>query len=100
MTVGRIHLNSLNTEAYAQCFRGIFNTVSRYHPKYTVGKCLRGILMDWSDQQYNGLEQVVGEDVAKSIVKGCQVITHKQLGESQNLMTNLTLTHRSTSCGQ
>lgn len=78
MTVGRVHLNSLNTEAYAQCFWAIFETVSKYYPKYSVEKSLHGILMDWSDQQYNGLEQVVGEDIAKAIVKGCQVITHKQ----------------------
>ena len=73
MTVGRVHLNSLKTEAYAQCFRAIFNGVSKYHPSFSVGTTLVGILMDWSDQQYNGLEEVVGEDVAKLVVKGCQV---------------------------
>ena len=35
--------------------------------------------MDWSDQQYNGLEEVVGEEIAKSVVKGCQVCTYMYL---------------------
>ena len=73
MTVARVHLNSINTTAYAQCFRAIFDRVSKYHPSFSVGKSLVGILMDWSDQQYNGLQEVVGENIAKSVVKGCQV---------------------------
>ena len=38
-------------------FQGHFNTVAKTYPSFSVGKSLVGILMDWSDQQFNGLEQ-------------------------------------------
>lgn len=73
MTVARVRLNKLTTEAYCECFKAIFSTVANNHPSFSVGKSLVGIIMDWSDQQFNGLEQAVGKDVAEAVVKGCQV---------------------------
>lgn len=73
MTVARVRLNKLTTEAYSECFKAIFSTVAKTYPSFSVGKSLVGILMDWSDQQFNGLEQAVGKDVAEAVVKGCQV---------------------------
>jgi hypothetical protein len=54
----------------------MFGAVSSAYPKFKVGKSLLGIIMDWSDQQFSGLELAVGKDVAESIVKGCQVRMH------------------------
>ena len=34
---------------------------------------LTGIITDWSDQQFNGLAEVVGNEVAEEVVKGCRV---------------------------
>ena len=73
MTVARVRFNKLTTEAYSECFKAIFSTVAKIYPSFSVGKSLVGILMDWSDQQFNGLEQAVGKDVAEAVVKGCLV---------------------------
>ena len=43
------------------------------HPSFKVGELLTGIIADWSDQQVNGLEMVIGKSKAGSILKGCQV---------------------------
>ena len=71
--MARVRLNRLDTDAYAQCFRGIFEQVGKDHPTFKVGLSLTGIIADWSDQQASGLEKAVGESVAKAILKGCQV---------------------------
>ena len=54
-------------------FQGHFQYCGQNLPKLLVGKSLVGILMDWSNQQFNGLEQAVGKDLAEAVVKGCQV---------------------------
>lgn len=71
-----MYLNKLTTDAYQKCFSSMFDAVSNAYPGFKVGKSLVGIIMDWSDQQFSGLELAVGKDVAESIVKGCQVYTH------------------------
>lgn len=73
MVVARVHLNKLTAEAYAKCFRAVFDQVKASHPKFAVGKSLCGVIMDWSDQQYNGLEIAVGASVAEEVSKGCRV---------------------------
>lgn len=69
----RVRLNQVDTLAYEQCLRALLETVKEDHPTFAVGKTLLGIITDWSDQQYNGLVEVVSEDVAQNVVKGCQV---------------------------
>lgn len=73
MVVARVRLNRVDTHAYAQCFRLLFDTVKKDHPKFAVGENLLGIVMDWSDQQFNGLAETVGKEVAETVAKGCQV---------------------------
>ena len=73
MVVARVRLNRLDTAAYTECFRTIFSAVREDHPSFAVGKTLLGIITDWSDQQYNGLAEVVGTEVAEEVVKGCRV---------------------------
>ena len=80
ITVARVYLNKLTTDAYHKCFSSMFGAVSSTYPKFKVGKSLVGIIMDWSDQQFSGLELAVGKDVADSIVKGCQVYMHASMG--------------------
>ena len=76
MVVGRVRMNLLDTEAYAQCFKALFEQVASDHPTFKVGESLIGIIADWSDQQANGLERVVGKLVAAEMLKGCQVCTY------------------------
>lgn len=75
MVVARVCLNQINTDAYAQCFKAVFQQVAEDHPTFQVGHSLTGIIADWSDQQVNGLIKVVGKSVADSVLKGCQVST-------------------------
>lgn len=63
MIVARVRLNRVDTLAFNQCFRVLFETMKEDHPKFAVGMSLLGIITDWSDQQYNGLANVVSEDV-------------------------------------
>lgn len=73
MTVARVYLNKLTADAYCKCFEAIFRAASSATTKFAVGQSLLGIITDWSDHQFAGLEKAVGKDVAGSVVKGCQV---------------------------
>ena len=68
-----MYLNKLTSDAYCRCFEAIFSSVSSAHPRFAVGTSLVGIITDWSDHQFSGLEKAVGKGVAESVVKGCQV---------------------------
>ena len=63
-TVARVRMNRLNTVAYTEAFEAVFCTVE---------KTLQGIVVDWSEQQLNGLEAVLGKETAEKVIKGCQV---------------------------
>ena len=75
MVVARVRLNRIDTNAYAQCFKAIFDAVAKEHPMFKIGESLNGIIADWSDQQAKGLEIAIGKTVANEILKGCQVFT-------------------------
>ena len=76
MVVGQVRLNLLDTDAYAQCFRALFEQVAADHPTLKVGKSLSAVIADWSDQQASGLEKVVGKLVGNQMLKGYQVCMH------------------------
>ncbi len=48
MVVARVRLNRIDTDAYAQCFKAIFDAVSKDHPMFKIGVSLNGIIADWS----------------------------------------------------
>ena len=77
MVVGRVRLNLLDIDAYAQCFRALFEQVAADHPTFKVGESLSAVIADWSDQQASGLEKVVGKLVGNQMLKGYQVCMHK-----------------------
>lgn len=72
-------LNRLDAHSYTECFRMLFATVKKDHTKFAVGESLLGVITDWSDQQINGLAEVVGEKAADGVVKGCQVSINQLL---------------------
>ena len=71
--VGRVFVTGTSGEAHKQCFKALFDSVKKSDHSFKVGKTLKGIILDWSDAQLGGLKEVVGDDVASSVVKGCQV---------------------------
>ena len=73
MIVSRVRLNRIDVNAYAQCFKAIFDQVTEDHPTFEAGGTLTGIIADWSDHQISGLETVLGKTTTSNIIKGCQV---------------------------
>ncbi|XP_065905167.1 uncharacterized protein [Dysidea avara] len=73
MVVSHVRMNHIDVNAYARCFRAIFEQAGEDHPSFKVGESLIGIIADWSDQKVNGLEMVIGKSTAESILKGCQL---------------------------
>ena len=73
MVVACIRMNCIDAEAYAQCFRAMFEIVAEDHPTFKVGESLTGVIADWADQQAKGLEMAVGKSLSEEILKGCQV---------------------------
>lgn len=93
--IARVRLDRLTTEAYSYCFKSIFETASREFPKFTVGKSLQGIVVDWSDQQMKGLEAVVGAETASQVAKGCRVhFTRSVKRVSERVNKNNLLAHK------
>lgn len=73
MIVARVRLNKLDATANSTCFSALFRKVKELHPEFVVGKTLQGILADWSDTQLKGLDDAIGEETVKKVMKGCQV---------------------------
>ena len=74
LTAGMVErMNSLTVNAYRDVFRSIFDTVRQDHPKFAVGKSLKGIITDWSATQRRGIEQSTSVEVASRVLKGCEV---------------------------
>ena len=68
-----MRMDKLDAQAYKAAFDSIFTQVKKNHPKFGVGKTLKGIIADWSDTQMNGLRSAIGEESANKVAKGCQV---------------------------
>ena len=48
-------------------------TCKQDHPDLSLGKTLKGIVLDWSDTERAAIEQAIGKDLAGQLLKGCQV---------------------------
>ena len=59
--------------AYALGFRKTFEKCKRDHQEFELGKSLLGIVIDWCDAEIRGLRDAVGTEIAKALLKGCQV---------------------------
>ena len=47
--------------------------MSASNQEFELGKSLLGIVIDWSDADIRGLRDAVGIEMAKALLKGCQV---------------------------
>ena len=54
-------------------FGKIFGMAKSDCSEFEVGTTLRGIVIDWSDAEADGLRKAVGDIVANRLLKGCQV---------------------------
>ena len=73
MVVSRVRMTREDHNAYALGFRKTFEKCKRDHQEFELGKSLLGIVIDWSDAEIRGLRDAVGIEMAKALLKGCQV---------------------------
>ena len=71
--VARMRGNKEDTNFYKKAFELVFHYCRKDHPKFKVGDTLKGIIVDWSDTETKGLREVVGDKIADSVLKGCNV---------------------------
>ena len=73
MVVCRVRITKQSKDAYALCFKVMFDRCKRDNPEFDVGKTLLGVIIDWSDAEAEGLRLAVGEEIANLLLKGCKV---------------------------
>ena len=71
--VVRLRMDKQDEHAHALAFKKIFQKCQKDHQEFKVGSTLIGIVTDWSDAETAGLKNVVGDDIASKVLKGCQV---------------------------
>ena len=70
--VARMRGNKESSELYRLAFKLMFETCHKDR-NFKVGESLKGIIVDWSDTEAKGLREVIGEDTADLVLKGCNV---------------------------
>ena len=73
MVVCRVRITKQTKEAYAFCFRLMFDQCKKDNPEFNVEKTLLGVVIDWSDAEAEGLRLAVGKETANVLLKGCKV---------------------------
>ena len=73
VAVARVRSNKENVDFYASAFKAVFEQCKEDHNHFTVGKSLKGIVMDWSDTERAGLESAIGKDMSEKLIVGCRI---------------------------
>ena len=71
--VSRVRLDKQDASAYALAYRKTFETCKSKFDSFEVGKSLLGVVIDWSDAEIKGLGNAVGQNLASTLLKGCNV---------------------------
>ena len=71
--VARMRGNKEDSGFYKKAFELVFHTCQSYHSNFKVGESLKGIIIDWSDTEAKGLRELLGDNVADKVLKGCNV---------------------------
>ena len=73
IVVGRCLLSKDDSDAHSIGVGKVFGMAKSDCSTFEAGTTLRGIVIDWSDAEANGLRKAVGDIVANRLLKGCQV---------------------------
>ena len=71
--VARIRSNKEDAEFYKNAFTLMFQTCKKDYPRFKLENNPKGIIVDWSDTETEGLRQAIGEDAADHLLWGCNV---------------------------
>ena len=72
VAVARVRMTSVTTEAYTAALQDIFECCNEDNST-NIFDCLKGVVVDWSTAQIQGLKAAVGEGRAEQLLRGCQV---------------------------
>ena len=84
------------SNAYALGFKKLFEQCQVADSNFNIGGTLQGIITDWSDAEIKGLKNVIGEESAMKLLKGCKVHwlrSCQRISEHVNLSENKLLEH-------
>ena len=73
IVVSRVRMNKQDHQAYCLGFKKTFQQCASNHSSFKVGESLIGIVIDWSDSEICGLSKAVGDELAKSLLRGCRI---------------------------
>lgn len=51
----------------------MFDQCKEDHKEFSVSKCLKGIILDWSDTERKGLQLAIGQELCDKLLIGCRV---------------------------
>jgi hypothetical protein len=71
--VAHVRLHEEGAKQYGLAYKKMFDICSTDHSNFEVGKSLKGVVTDWSDAEITGQRGAIGDDLGKTLLKGCQV---------------------------
>ena len=71
--VARMCGNKEDSGFYKKAFELMFHTYQSYHSNIKVGESIKGVIIDRSDTEAKGLHELLGDNVADKVLKGCNV---------------------------
>ena len=71
--VARVICSRQDSESYAKSIATILKKVTFDHARFANGKNLKSILVDFDDGQYKGIQQCLGEDLSRKVIRRCKV---------------------------
>lgn len=64
-------------ESLKMAFEKVFESTTRQFPSFRNGRRLQGITVDFADAEAKALTEVLGEDLAPNLLRGCKVSHNK-----------------------
>ena len=73
VAVARVRSNKEDANFYSVAFKAVFDQCKEDHKEFSIGKTLKGIVLDWSDAERKGLQLAIGEKLCDKLLIGCKV---------------------------
>jgi hypothetical protein len=73
IVVARVRMSKMTGPAYGAAIRAFIECCNKENGGNLIDK-LKGIVVDWSSAQINGIKFAFGEERGKELLRGCQVL--------------------------